>query len=102
MDGKSVSKNIFNWSNQVLTENKKKILEKGINFVPTPEKLDLYQIKKDLERLGRDNKLRMYYKTEQALKFSKKWAFKVPSNCSGVVWSKDDYLLEASSQVSNK
>lgn len=60
MDGKSVSKNIFNWANQVLTENKKRILEKGINFVPSPEKLDLYQIKKDLERLGRDNKLRMY------------------------------------------
>ena len=38
--------------------------DKGLNFIPTPEKFVRYQIKKDLERLGRDIKLKMYYKTE--------------------------------------
>ena len=146
-------------SNRVLTKSEIRVLDKGLNFVPTPEKLDRYQIKKVLERLGRDIKLKMYYKTEPKPAFSQKPPFKVPSNwtppirdaqlelylsetveillninASGksypyltkderealhslmyddqiiikptdkgstiVVWSKDDYLLEASNQLS--
>ena len=70
MEGKFFSKNIMNFSNRVLTENEIRVLDKGLNFVPTPEKLDRYQIKKDLERLARNIKLRMYYKTEPTLAFS--------------------------------
>ena len=57
-------RNVLNLSNRGLTENEIRILEKRLNFVPKSEKIDCYQIKKDLERRGRDNKLRMYYKTE--------------------------------------
>ena len=55
MEGKFVSQNVFNLSDRVITENKIKVLDKGLNFVPTPEKLDRLQIRNDLEKLGRDN-----------------------------------------------
>ena len=80
MEGKFVSKNVLNLSNRVLTESEIRVLDKGLNFVPTPEKLDRYQIKKDLERLGRDIILKIDYKTEPTPAFSEKPAFKVPSN----------------------
>ena len=40
MEGNFVSKNIFNLSNRVLTESKIRVLDKELNFVPEPEKLD--------------------------------------------------------------
>ena len=73
-------KNVLNLSNRVLTESEIRVLDKGVNFVATPEKLDCYQIKNDLERLGRNIKLKMYYKSEPKPAFSEKPAFKVPSN----------------------
>ena len=53
---------MFELSNPVLTENKIRILDKGLRFVPTPEKIDRYQIKMILSL--RDIKLKMYYETE--------------------------------------
>ena len=67
MEGKFVSKNVLNLSNRVLTESEIKILDKGLNFIPTPEKFDRYQIKKDLERLGRDIRLKCVIKLNQHL-----------------------------------
>ena len=55
-------------------------MDKGVNFVPVTEKSDHYQIKKDLERLGRDIKLKMYHKNEPTPPFSEKPAFKISSN----------------------
>ena len=160
MEGKFVSQNVFNLSDRVLTGNEIKVLDKQLNFVPTPEKLDRLQIKNDLEKLGRDIKLRMFYQNDLSPSFSEKPAFKVPSswtppirdvqlelylseiedkliniNESGksypnlskderealkslmndneiiikpadkgsavVIWSKHDYLLEASNQLSD-
>ena len=74
LDGKSVSKNVFNLSHQALTEHEISVLDKGLNFVPTPEKLDL-------ERLGRDVNLnlRKYFKDNPTPAFAEKPAFKVPS-----------------------
>ena len=159
-EGKFVSQNVFNLSDRVLTENKINVLNTGLNFVPTPERLDRLQIKNDLEKLGRDIKLRMFYQNDLSPSFSAKPAFKVPSswtppirdvhlelylseiedkliiiNESGksypnlskderetlkslmndndiiikpadkgsavVIWSKQDYLLEASNQMSD-
>ena len=80
MEGKFVSRNVFNLSDRVLTENEIKVLDKGLNFVPTPEKLDRLQIKNDLEKLGRDIKLRMFYQNDLSPSFSEKPAFKVPSS----------------------
>ena len=63
--GKFVSKNILNLSNLVSTENEIRVLDNGLNFVLTPETLDRYKIKKDLQRLGRDTKLRMHIKLNE-------------------------------------
>ena len=50
-----------------------------MNFDPTPEKLDRWQIKKDLEQLGRNIRLKMFYINEASEAFSSKPAFRVPS-----------------------
>ena len=64
----------------VLTENEIKVLAKELNFVPRPEKLDRLQIKNDLEKLGRDIKLRIFYQNDLSPSFSEEPAFKVPSS----------------------
>ena len=79
MEGKYVPKNVLKLSNRVLTENEIRVLDKGLNVVPTAEKLDDYLIKKDIERLGRGIKLKMYYKTEPTPVFTEKPVFKFPS-----------------------
>ena len=61
MEGKVVSQSVFNLSDRVLTEYETRVLDKGLNFVPTLEKLDSLQIKNDLEKLGTDIKLRIFY-----------------------------------------
>ena len=48
MEGKFFSKKVLKLSNQVLIENEITVLDKGLNFIPTPGKLDRYQIKKIL------------------------------------------------------
>ena len=40
MEGKFVSQNVFKLSDRLLTVNEIKVLDKGLNFVSTPEKLD--------------------------------------------------------------
>ena len=74
--------NVFNLPHRALTEHESSIVDKGLNFIQTPEKLDCLQIKNDLERLGSDIKLRMYFKGNPAPAFSYKPAFKVPSTWS--------------------
>ena len=80
MEGKFESQNVFNLSDRVLTENEIKVLDKGLNFVPTPEKLDRLQIKNNPEKLGRDIKMRMFYQNDLSPSVSEKPAFKVPSS----------------------
>ena len=50
-----------------------------MTFVPTPEKIDRLQIKKDLEKFGRASRLKRYYANEPTPSFSEGPAFKVPS-----------------------
>ena len=80
MEGKFVSQNVFNLSDRVLTENEIKVLDKGLSFVPALEKLDRLRVKIDLEKLGRDIKLRMFYQNNLSPSFSEKPAFKVLSS----------------------
>ena len=51
--GKFVSKNVFNLSHLALTNSEIRDLDKGLNFVSTSKIIDRFQIKNDLERLGR-------------------------------------------------
>ena len=41
MEGKFVSKNVLNLSNRVLTESEIRVLDKGLNFIPTPDRKNL-------------------------------------------------------------
>ena len=77
--GKFVPKYVFNFSHRALTDREIRVLDKGLNFVLTTEKLDRFQIKIDLERLGREIKLKMHFKTEPTVAFSEKPAFRVSS-----------------------
>ena len=79
LNEKFVSKNVFNLSHRALTDSEIRVLDKGSNFVPTPGKLDQFQIENDLERLGREIKLKMHFKTKSTVAFSEKAAFRVLS-----------------------
>ena len=43
--GKFISDNVFNLSKRIFSEAKIKILSRGLGFVPTPEKIDRWQVK---------------------------------------------------------
>ena len=70
----------FSLSESVLIENEIKLLDKGLNSIPTTKKLNRLQTKNDLEKLGRDIKLRMFYQNDLSPSFSEKPAFKVTSS----------------------
>ena len=56
-----ISDNVFNLSNKSSTDHEIKLLSRGLGFVTTPEKIDLWQFKQDLEKFGRNLRLKMYY-----------------------------------------
>ena len=47
--GKCVSHNVFNLSRWNITNDKLSLLSKGLSFVPTPERIDQWQVKNDSE-----------------------------------------------------
>ena len=49
--GKFISDNVFNLSKKSFSEAEIKFLSRGLGFVPTPEKIDRWQVKKDLEKI---------------------------------------------------
>ena len=103
IQGQFISKNVFNLSHRVLTETEISLLDKGLQFVPTPEKIDRHQIKKDLERLGRHIRLKMHFQYEPSANFSTKPAFRVPSNWTPPIndIQLEIYLSEVEEQLMN-
>ena len=77
------------------------LLEKGLSFVPTPEKIDKWQVKKDLEKLERDIRLKMYYLDEPTPAFSEIPAFKVPSSWTPLIRDNqlEMYLSELEEEI---
>ena len=49
LKGKSVSKNVINFSKRNLTENEIYLLSKGLNFIPTCTKVDVAKLKLEFE-----------------------------------------------------
>ena len=72
LSGKCVLKNVFNLSHRALTDSEIRVLYKELNFVRIPEKVDRFQLKNDIERVGREIKLKMHFKTEPTVAFSEK------------------------------
>ena len=69
LSGKFVSKNVFCLFHQALTDSDIRVLDKGLNLVPTLEKSDWFQIKNYLELFGREIKLKMPFKAEPTVAF---------------------------------
>ena len=83
--GKFVFSSVVNLSRRNITSAEIELLEKKLSFVPTPEKINNWQAKKDLEKLGREIRLKMYYLDEPTHIFSEIPAFKVPSSWTSLI-----------------
>ena len=62
IEGKFVSPNVCNLSHRVLTEAEISLLTKGLKFCQTPREIDRSQLKNDLERFGRNLRLRWHFR----------------------------------------
>ena len=78
--GKFVSSSVVNLSRRNITSAEIELLEKGLSFIPTREKIDKWQGK-----LGRDIRLKMHYLDEPTHIFSETPAFKVPSSWTSLI-----------------
>ena len=83
--GKFASSSVVNLPRQNITSAEIELLEKKLSFVPTPEKIEKWQVKKDLEKLGRDISLKMHYLDGPTPAFSETPAFKVPSSWTPLI-----------------
>ena len=60
-----VSKNVVNLSKRNLTDCEISLLSKGLNFVPTSNKIDKTKLKRELEALGRMLRLKWHFRNEE-------------------------------------
>ena len=99
--GKFVSSSVVNLSRQNLTSAEIELLEKGLIFAPTPEKIDKWQVKKDLEKLGRYICLKMHYLDEPTSAFSETPAFKAPSSWTPLIRDTqlEKYIYELEEEI---
>ena len=64
-----------------ITESAIKVLNKeGLGFAPKPEKINRCQLKEDLEKFGRNIRLRMHFANEITPTFSESPSFRILSN----------------------
>ena len=77
------------------------MLEKGLSFVPALEKVDKWQVEKDLGKLARDIRLKMHYLDEPTPTFSKTPAFKVASSWTPLICDTqlEIYLSELEEEI---
>ena len=85
MRGKFISDNVFNLSTKTFSEAEIKLLSRGLGFVPTPEKIDRWQVKQDLEKFVRNLRLKIYYLDQPTPYFSETPAFRAPSNWTPII-----------------
>ena len=78
-------------SSRNITEAEIKVFKKGLCFVPTPEKINRWQLKNGLEKFGRNIRLRMHFVSEVTPNFSKSPSFRIPSNWTPYI---NDVYLE--------
>ena len=98
--GKFVSDNVFNLSRRNNTDDKLSMLSKNLSFVPTPEKIDRWQVKNNLTKFGRNIRSTMYFLNEPSPSFSEVLAFKTPSKWTPNI--KDTHLVLFPSEVEDE
>ena len=79
LKGKFVGDNVFNLSSRVLTEAEISVLSKGLNFCPTPTKIESEQLKQDFFDFSRKMRLKWYFRDEVSQDFSEVPAFRKKS-----------------------
>ena len=72
-------KNVVNLSKRVLSEPELSLLSKGLKFCPTPEKVDMYALRKDIKNYVRRIRLKEYFYAEDEGDFSEFPAFRKKS-----------------------
>ena len=65
LKGEFVSKNVINLSKRNLSENEISLLSKGLNFIPTCNKVDVARLKIELERFGRMLRLKCHFRNDK-------------------------------------
>ena len=65
LKGRFVSKNVINLSKRNLTENEISLLSKGLNFIPTCNKVDIAKLKLELEQFGRMLRLKWHFRDDK-------------------------------------
>ena len=65
LKGKFVSKNVINLSEQNLNENEISLLSKGLDFIPTCNKVDVARLKLELEQFGRIIRLKWHFRNDK-------------------------------------
>ena len=79
LEGKFVSKNVFNLSRRNLSPPEISLLSKGLKFVPSANKIDRAKLKRELEEYGRKLRLMWHFwndeRTFTAEKFRPKSSF---------------------------
>ena len=63
--GKFVNKNVISLSKRNLTKNEIFLLSKGLNFVPTFNKVDIAKLKLELEQFGRMLRLKWHFRNDK-------------------------------------
>ena len=77
------------------------LLEKGLSFIPALEKVDKWQLEKDLGKLARDIRLKMHYLDEPTPAFSKTPAFMLASSWTPLICDTqlEIYLSELEEEI---
>ena len=75
------NRTVVNLSKRVLTEAEISLLSKGLKFCPTPEKIDVYHLRKDIKEYIRRIRLKEYFYSDEAVDgdFSEMPAFRKKS-----------------------
>ena len=63
--GKFVSESVVNLSSRKLSEPEISLLSKGLRFIPTPTSINFAEIKEDLEKFGRNLRLKWYFRDSE-------------------------------------
>ena len=73
---------VLKFSRRILTEAGKSLLSKGLKFCPTPEEVDMYNLRKNIKEFTRRIKLREYFYSDENMDgdFSDMPAFRKKSN----------------------
>ena len=67
MKGKFVSENVINLSKRDLSENEISLFSKGLNFIPTCNKVDVARLKLELELFGRMLRLKWHFRDDKEI-----------------------------------